>query len=89
MARQKPRVEAQYYQLARKVIEPLGECKSDYDFISELTKRMGYEEAFPWKGVDEAIDHQLKPIGLNYKMLENHPEHVIVQKYPAEKLYRK
>ena len=89
VARQKPRVEAQYYQLARKVVEPLGECKSDYDFISELTKRMGYDEAFPWKGVDEAIDHQLKPIGLSYKMLENHPEHVIVQKYPAEKLYRK
>ena len=33
-ARQKPTVDAIYYQVAPKVVEPLGECKADYDFIA-------------------------------------------------------
>lgn len=89
VARQKPRVDVACYQLAHKAVEPLGECKSDYDFISELVRRLGYADAFPWKGVEEAISYQLKPIGLSYQKLDEHPEPVFQFQYSPQELYRK
>ncbi len=85
----RPRMDATSYQLMPKIVEPLGECKSDYDFISELARRMGYGWAFPWKSVEEAIDYELKPIGLSCKELEKRAEPVFKHKYSPEELYRK
>ena len=83
------RVDGTYYQLMPKVVEPPGECKSDYDFISELAHRLGYGEAFPWKSVEEAIDYELKPICLSCKELKDHPEPIIKYRYSPQELYRK
>jgi len=85
----KPRVDMAYYQLSLQAVKPSGEAKSDYDFISELTRRMGYEEAFPWKSVEEAIDYELKPTGITYKELEDYPEDIIKYRYTPKELYRK
>ena len=89
VTRPKPRVDFQYFYIARKVIEPLGESKSDFDFISELTRRMGHEEDFPWKRVEDAIDYQLEPIGLSYEKLYNNPEPVVALQHTPENLYQK
>ncbi len=37
----RPRVDSKYYSLRKKIVEPLGECKSDFDFISELARKNG------------------------------------------------
>ena len=85
----KPILDAACYQLAPKVVEPLGECKSEYDFISDLTRRMGHEEAFPWEEVSEYIDYELKPIGVSYKELKDHPEFIVKRRYLPQEMYRK
>ena len=85
----KPKLDTPCYQLAPKVIESLGECKSDYDFIASLTRSIGHEEAFPWKGIEGAIDYELSPIGLSYEYLEEHPGPEFGRKYPPEEMYRK
>ncbi len=64
-----------YMILRKKVIEPLGESKSDVEFWLELAKRMGYREYFPWETVEEMLDYVLKPTGLTVKDL--------IDKYPA------
>ncbi|MGD9367048.1 MAG: molybdopterin-dependent oxidoreductase [Desulfobacteraceae bacterium] len=59
--------------LRPKMIEPIGESRSDWDIICELGRRMGYEEYFQWKCVEEAIDYELEPINLTCKDLSKHP----------------
>ncbi|MFC2003174.1 molybdopterin-dependent oxidoreductase [Chloroflexota bacterium] len=84
-----PRVDGVYYQLQRKAVEPLGESKSNYDFVSDLAKRMGYQEEWPWQTVEEWIDHQLKPVGITYQELADHPEDMVKRKHLPRELYRK
>jgi len=57
-----------YIMLRKKVIE-FEECWSDIKFWTELAKRMGYEEYFPWKDVDEYMDYVMEPSGLTVKYL--------------------
>jgi anaerobic selenocysteine-containing dehydrogenase len=51
----------------QKVIEPVGESKSDFDIFHELAKRMGREDVWPWKTEEEYCDWQLKDAGLTFK----------------------
>jgi len=60
--------------LSPKVVEPLGESWSDWKIICELGKRMGYAEYFSWKSREEAIDDELRPLGITCEKLEKHPE---------------
>jgi anaerobic selenocysteine-containing dehydrogenase len=61
--------------LSKKLIEPLGECWPDWKFYSELGRRMGYREYFPWDSDEEVIEHFLEPSGMTLKQLaEDHPE---------------
>ncbi|MEE8472053.1 MAG: molybdopterin-dependent oxidoreductase [Dehalococcoidia bacterium] len=69
-----------YVMLRKKVIEPLGESRSDLDFWFALARRMGYGEAFPWKTQEEAIDHLLEPSGFTVKGLtEDTPEGAFIR----------
>ncbi len=54
--------------LSDKVIEEDG--ISNWQFWSELAKRMGYEEYFPWVSEVDAINFRLKPLGLSYEQLK-------------------
>ena len=54
--------------LRKKVIQ-YGECLSDIEFWLKLAQRMGYEEYFPWRSVEEIIDYVLEPSGLTVKEL--------------------
>ena len=56
-----------------KVIEPLGDFKSIYEFFIDLGVRMGYGEDF-WNGSMEAcMNEQLEPLGMTIDELRKHP----------------
>ena len=59
-----------WYQLAAfdKVIEPLGESRSDMDVVLAFG-RIVAEEHFPWSDVTGWFDHVLKPSGYNWSEL--------------------
>jgi len=66
-----------YVMLSRRVIEPLGECWPDWKFYSELARKMGYGEYFPWNTDEEVVEHFLQPSGITMKqLLEENPEGV-------------
>jgi len=61
-----------------KVIEPLGDYKSDYEFWIDLGVRMGYGKDF-WNGsIDECMREQLAPFNLTMEELRSHPTGVAI-----------
>ncbi|MFC2057233.1 molybdopterin-dependent oxidoreductase [Chloroflexota bacterium] len=74
-----------YALLRKKVIDPIGESWPDWKFWTEIGRRMGYEDFFPWETEEEVIDFFLKTSGLTREQLEKeHPEGA----YYAEKKYQ-
>jgi len=66
-----------YALLRKKVIEPIGESWADWKIWTELGRRMGYGEYFPWNTDEEVVDFFLEPSGLTREQLEkDHPEGV-------------
>ena len=66
-----------YALLRKKVIEPVGESWADWKIWTELGRRMGYGEYFPWNTDEEVVDFFLEPSGLTREQLEvEHPEGV-------------
>jgi anaerobic selenocysteine-containing dehydrogenase len=63
-----------FVMLSRKVIEPLGESWPDWKFYSELGRRMGYKDLFPWNTDEEVVEHFLKASKVTFKELQEHPE---------------
>jgi anaerobic selenocysteine-containing dehydrogenase len=56
-----------------KVIEPLGDYKSDYEFWIDLGVKMGYGNDF-WNGnIAECMNEQLKPLNLTMEELRTKP----------------
>ncbi len=73
-----------YAMVRKKIIEPIGESWPDWKIWTELGRRMGYEEFFPWNTEEEIIDFFLGPSGLTREQLTvEHPEGA----YYAEKRY--
>jgi anaerobic selenocysteine-containing dehydrogenase len=64
--------------LSLKAVEPVGESWSDWKIICELGKKMGYGEYFPWKTREEAINDEIKPLGITFEELKQHPEGFII-----------
>lgn len=66
-----------------RAVEPTAERRSDYFLWRELGLRLGQEELWPWATMEEALDHRLAPVGLNFEDL--------VDKYMVftEQSYRK
>jgi anaerobic selenocysteine-containing dehydrogenase len=84
-----PTADGIYRMLQPKVVEPLGESKSDYDFIVELAERLGIGDKFPWKDVEGIIDYDLEEEGFTVKDLKEHPENVLKRRLLPEEAYRK
>ena len=63
-----------FVMLSRKIIDPLGESWPDWKFYSELGRRMGYGEYFPWNSDEEVVEHLLKASKITLKDLEEHGE---------------
>jgi anaerobic selenocysteine-containing dehydrogenase len=60
-----------YAMIRKQVIKPIGESWPDWKIWTELGKRMGYAEFFPWKTEEEVIDFFLAPSGLTREQLTN------------------
>ena len=73
-----------YIMLRKKVIEPLYESKPIWWIWSELGRKMGYAEHFPWNTDEEVAQHFLSTSGVTLKDLTDHPEGV----YFAKKEYK-
>jgi anaerobic selenocysteine-containing dehydrogenase len=58
-----------YLMLRKKAIEPLGESWSEWKFFTELAKRMGMGDMFPWKSEEELVAFELAPTGLTFDQL--------------------
>ena len=67
-----------------KVIEPLGDYKSDYEFWIDLGVRMGYGKDF-WNGsIAECMNDQLKPLDLTMEELRAKPTGIVFPSKPME-----
>jgi anaerobic selenocysteine-containing dehydrogenase len=56
-----------YYPVAQvqQKVTQVGECRSDFEILSALARRMGMGEYF-WEGEQEFLDDILKPVGLTF-----------------------
>ncbi len=75
--------------LTQKVIEAQGECWPDWKFWTELGKRMGYKEYFPWSTADEFFEYLCKPTGITLQQMKEHPQGIGVEPELKERSYRK
>ncbi|MFC1953337.1 molybdopterin-dependent oxidoreductase [Chloroflexota bacterium] len=73
--------------VANKVIEPLGDSKDDWEIWSELGKRMGYAEYFPWQNSEELITHLLEPSEISLSTLEENPGGVLYADLARQQKY--
>ncbi len=65
-----------------KVIEPLGDYKSDYEFWLDLGVKMGYGEDF-WHGsIEECMNYQLENFGMTMEELRAYPTGIIYEPKP-------
>lgn len=77
-----------------RVIEPLGEYKSMYQFFLDLGVRMGYEADF-WNGdMREAMNEQLAPLDMTIDELRRYPTGITFPSAPKryenyEKIFRR
>jgi len=69
-----------YLMLRKKAIEPLNEGWSEWKFYTELAKKMGMGDLFPWKSEEDLVTFELGPTGLTFKqLLEEKPEGAFYQ----------
>ena len=72
--------------LIEPAIQPLGECRTEWDIYSELAKRLGFGDLF-WDGsFEKCADYILEPMKITYKDLQQHPEGI---KQPAPAMSEK
>jgi anaerobic selenocysteine-containing dehydrogenase len=65
-----------------RVIKPLGDYKSDYEFWLDLGVKMGYGDDF-WQGnIEECMNYQLENFGMTYEELKKYPTGVTYQQKP-------
>ena len=69
-----------YLMLRKKAIEPLYESWSEWRFMTELAKKLGLGEHFPWKSEEELVAFELAPSGLTFEtLLKEKPEGAFYQ----------
>jgi anaerobic selenocysteine-containing dehydrogenase len=57
--------------LQQKVVDVEG-CRADWEILQGLARKVGLDQAFPWKNVEEAIDVQLAPSGITVEQMKKH-----------------
>jgi len=73
-----------FLMLRKKAIEPFHESWSEWKLFTELAKRLGLGEYFPWKSEEELVAFELEPSGLSFDtLLTDKPEGA----YYQEKTY--
>jgi anaerobic selenocysteine-containing dehydrogenase len=64
-----------YFQLRQRVIEPIGEARSGFVFLTELAQRLGYGDLFPATEEDR-LSFALEGSPVSVEDLQAHPEGV-------------
>jgi len=59
--------------LTQEVVKPLGNSWPDWKFWVELSRRMGYQEYFPWEDNDGLYSTLLEPTGFTVESLKEKP----------------
>ena len=77
-----------YIQLRKRVIEPLGEARSDYWIFVQLARRLGYGELFP-ADEDALAEFVLRDHPVSLEELRRHPEGVRFGKPEEHRKYEK
>jgi anaerobic selenocysteine-containing dehydrogenase len=62
-----------YVMLRKKAIEPVGESWPEWKFWTELGRKMGDENRFPWKTDEEVVNYQLEGTGITLEQLKAKP----------------
>jgi len=62
-----------FVMLSPRIVAPLGECWPDWKFYTELARRMGYGEYFPWNMDEEVCEHFLKASPVTLQQLKDSP----------------
>ncbi|MCX7858300.1 MAG: molybdopterin-dependent oxidoreductase [Deltaproteobacteria bacterium] len=63
------------------VIEPIGECLSEWHIYSEIAKRLGFGSLF-WNGDFKAcVNYILEPTGIDYEHLKKYKEGIPIPRY--------
>lgn len=86
--RYRPSATCNLIAMQNQCVEPVGESKSDLDFIFELARQLGLKEYFPWGKVTDAFDWELEPNGISVQWLRDNPGGFKVEYQPKD-LYRK
>ncbi len=69
-----------YLMLRKKAIESFQESWSEWRLFTELAKKLGMGNRFPWKSEEELVAFELEPTGLTFKqLLEEKPEGAFYQ----------
>jgi anaerobic selenocysteine-containing dehydrogenase len=67
--------------LVQQRVTRVGECRSDYEILAELAKKMGFGEQF-WDTEEQCADVILKPAGITFQQLKK------LGSIPGTKYYR-
>ena len=70
-----------------KAIEPIGQSLPDWKIWTELGRKMGYTEYFPWENGAELISYLLKPSG--YSFSEFRDQGGVIVLHPDQQRYLK
>ena len=60
-----------FLMLRKKCIEPVVESWSEWKFLTEMARRMGLSENFPWRSEEEFVAFMLEPTSLSFDYLLN------------------
>jgi thiosulfate reductase/polysulfide reductase chain A len=85
------RREGTWIGIYNKVVEPPGECRSDWQFFLDLAVKMGYGADF-WNGdMDACLREQLAPSGITLENLRKSPRGIFIKRTapPPEPEYRR
>ena len=64
-----------FLMLRKKCIEPIGESYSEWRFLTELGRRLGFEDNFPWAAEEEFVSFMVEPSGFSFDyLLKDKPE---------------
>jgi anaerobic selenocysteine-containing dehydrogenase len=74
--------------LNNKIVEPPPGCREDWQLWSELGKKMGYADYFPWRSADELFAYLLKPSGITLEQLEQNPGGVMYGEIGRQRKYQ-
>jgi anaerobic selenocysteine-containing dehydrogenase len=69
-------------------IAPLGDSLPDWRIWSELGRKMGYGEYFPWQDEDELFEYLLQPTGITLDQLKERPGGVFYRPRQRQKHLR-